>query len=465
MEQVPARGGLRAVGEPRGVHMSPRVSTRLLATQPDKRLLELVDKGYERAFEAIVLRYRRPLLAYCRGMGLSEARAEDVLQQALLKAWMALQAGTQVRELRPWLYRIVHNTALNAIRRTPEEQGLQLEVAEAATAAAESDLEGRQAARDALTDVAALPPMQRQAILMSAVDGRSHAEVASALGISDGAVRGLLYRARARLRDAAAALTPTPLLAWAAGGAGRVAPAATRIAELAGSGGGDAGGALLKGAAVCLTAALAAGAVLVPLHRGGAPQRAGARRGATRSIAAPAAGGRTPAAPGGTAIRLAAATQPQTQGAQPAGGSGPVPAAGLRPRAGTAPAGDHSPAAEGPAPAAVQPTSGTSTVVTGRAAESGSSTGSGASSGGASGGAGTPPSEQPAGGGAGKEGGGEPPEAEREHSEREAEESREHQEQEAEVAREKAETEAEEARERSEREAAAAHEREAGKDS
>ena len=38
--------------------------------------------------------------------------------------------------------------------------------------------------REALTDVAALPPMQREAILMSAIDGRSHEEVASALGIS-----------------------------------------------------------------------------------------------------------------------------------------------------------------------------------------------------------------------------------------------------------------------------------------
>ena len=47
---------------------------------------------------------------------LGEARAEDVVQQALLAAWAALRRGDDVRDLRPWLHRIVHNTALNALR-------------------------------------------------------------------------------------------------------------------------------------------------------------------------------------------------------------------------------------------------------------------------------------------------------------------------------------------------------------
>ena len=245
--------------------MSPRVSARLLATQSDRRLLELVRKGYERAFEAIVLRYRRPLLAYCGRMGLSDARAEDVLQQALLQAWVALQGGAEVRELRPWLYRIVHNTAVNAMR-APEERLRAPEASALELVAAEPEIEHRLAAQAALSDVAALPAMQREALLMSAVDGRSHEEVASALGVSHGAVRGLLYRARSALRDAAASLLPPPLLAWALGGASRMAPTATRLAELSGPAGGDLGGAAMKCAAVCVTAALAAGAVLVPLH-------------------------------------------------------------------------------------------------------------------------------------------------------------------------------------------------------
>ncbi len=242
--------------------------TRLLVTQTDERLLELVRQGHERAFEAIVVRYRRPLLAYCRRLGLSESRAEDALQQALLKAWVALQGGAEVQALSPWLYRIVHNTAINVIRSSRDELPLGADAAAAEVLPApESELENASAARQALTHVAALPSMQRDAIILSALDGRSHEEVAAALGITSGAVRGLIFRARAALRSAAAALTPAPLINWASGTAGRAAPTAGRLAELTDTAGGsDVGGVLLKGAVVAGSAVLAAGVVLGPLH-------------------------------------------------------------------------------------------------------------------------------------------------------------------------------------------------------
>src|ERR687895_1731966 len=87
----------------------------LLRTQSDARLVTLASAGHDRAFEAIVERYRRPLLRACRRI-LPEARAEDALQLALVSAWTALRRGDEVHELRPWLYRIVRNTALNQLR-------------------------------------------------------------------------------------------------------------------------------------------------------------------------------------------------------------------------------------------------------------------------------------------------------------------------------------------------------------
>ncbi len=92
---------------------SPSVSVRLLRTQSDARLVELARAGHERAFEALVERYRRALLGYCRRQLLPHERAEDALQQGLLQAWLALREGVEVRHARPWLYSIVHNTALN----------------------------------------------------------------------------------------------------------------------------------------------------------------------------------------------------------------------------------------------------------------------------------------------------------------------------------------------------------------
>jgi RNA polymerase sigma factor (sigma-70 family) len=267
--------------------MSPRISISLLGAQTDQRLLTLASEGHERAFEALVQRYRRPLLRYCRRMGLFDGRGEDVLQQAFLQAWLALARGVEVRELRPWLYRIVHNAAVNAMRGPAELHGELTEAVQARAAlAGESNLERTIAVREALGDVAELPRMQRQAIFLTAVDGQSHDEVASALGISHGALRGLLYRARATLRSAAAALTPPPLLEWATGGGGAAGPAAERLAELT-AGGGMAGfaGVLLKGAVVAVTAgALATGAgVLAGQERAGGSQHRGVSADVTKA--------------------------------------------------------------------------------------------------------------------------------------------------------------------------------------
>jgi RNA polymerase sigma factor (sigma-70 family) len=246
--------------------MSPRIPIRLLAAQSDQRLLALVRDGHERAFEALVQRYRRPLLRYCkRSMRLSEERSEDVLQHALLQAWLALAGGTQVQDLKPWLYRIVHNAAVNVMRSSSEGVTELTDAMHArVTGTSESDLDRTMAVREALTGVAALPQMQRQAVFLTAVDGQTHDEVAKALGITHGAVRGLLYRARATLRSAAAAITPQSLIQWASGGAGS-APSTERVAELS-AGGGAIGmtAVLAKGAVIAVTAgALVTGAAVV----------------------------------------------------------------------------------------------------------------------------------------------------------------------------------------------------------
>jgi RNA polymerase sigma factor (sigma-70 family) len=266
--------------------MSPRISIRLLATQSDQRLVALAREGHERAFEALVHRYRRPLLRYARRMRLSEARAEDVLQQAFMQSWIALCGGASVNDVRSWLYRIVHNVAVNAMRGPAGEAHGELTqaVEDRAGLAGVSNLERTIAMREALSDVAALPRMQQQAIFLTAVDGQSHDEVAGVLGISEGALRGLLYRARSTLRSAAAALTPPPLIAWASAGAGSGASSAERIAELS-AGGGAAGvaGLLFKGAVVAVTAgALATGSsVLSVQHPGPDAAQAQDARGAS----------------------------------------------------------------------------------------------------------------------------------------------------------------------------------------
>jgi DNA-directed RNA polymerase specialized sigma24 family protein len=111
-----------------------------------------------------------------------------VLQQAFIQSWIALFRGANVHEARSWLYRIVHNVAVNAVRGPAEAHGeLTQAVQDRAGLAGVSNIERTIAVRDALAEVAALPVMQRQALFLTAVDGQSHDEVASVLGVSEGA--------------------------------------------------------------------------------------------------------------------------------------------------------------------------------------------------------------------------------------------------------------------------------------
>jgi hypothetical protein len=72
--------------------MTPLLSNPLLRAQSDDRLAELAAAGHDRAFEAIVERYRKPLNRYLRRL-LSEQLAEDVLQATFVRAWQALGTG------------------------------------------------------------------------------------------------------------------------------------------------------------------------------------------------------------------------------------------------------------------------------------------------------------------------------------------------------------------------------------
>jgi RNA polymerase sigma factor (sigma-70 family) len=239
--------------------MTPLLSHQLLRTQSDDRLTALAVAGHDRAFEAIVDRYRKPLQRYLRRL-LSEALAEDVLQATFVRAWQALGGGTEVRDLRPWLYRIAHNQAVNALRAASVALPDGPELADAGgavpTLSTEGEVERREALRQTLDDIGALPDRQRAALVAVAVADRPHADVAAELGLSDGALRQLLLRARTALRATATAITPYPLVGWLSAGQ---EISATRVAEAA-AGAGSAGLGLKAGAAVLAAGAVVAGA-------------------------------------------------------------------------------------------------------------------------------------------------------------------------------------------------------------
>ncbi len=228
-----------------------------LRSQPDRRLIALVREGYESAFEEIVRRYGRPLGRYAASI--VGGRSEDVTQDAFSKALQALRRSDAEIELRPWLFRIVRNTALNDLRDSPPSPEVLAEAIAGGGNPAE-ELERREELADLMRRLQELPEAQRAAIVMRELEGLSHEEIAAALGLTGGGARQAIYRARRALRDGTGMLVPLPLLQSLLAGAG---PGAAETAGAAGLGAAGLGGAAGAGVVLKATAAtvLVAGAV------------------------------------------------------------------------------------------------------------------------------------------------------------------------------------------------------------
>ena len=98
--------------------LSPR-SPRIIpfARMGDEALASRAAAGSAAAFTALYERYYEPLLGYCRSILLNAEDAHDATQSALENALRALPRREPGRALKPWLYRIAHNEAINIVRR------------------------------------------------------------------------------------------------------------------------------------------------------------------------------------------------------------------------------------------------------------------------------------------------------------------------------------------------------------
>ena len=161
-------------------------------------------RGDRKAFGKLTEPYRRELIAYCYRLTGTLTEAEDMVQEAFLRAFRALDSFEGRASLRAWLYRIAHNLCLNHVQRRPPvwqsledvgETGLrdQLPDAEAAGQERENVRLGFVAL------VQNLPPRQRAALVLRDVLGWSAEETARILETTVPAVKNALARARQTL--------------------------------------------------------------------------------------------------------------------------------------------------------------------------------------------------------------------------------------------------------------------------
>ncbi|MEY2515657.1 MAG: hypothetical protein QOJ89_3015 [bacterium] len=292
--------------------LRPLLSGVVLRSQSDARLAQLAGDGHQLAFTTIFERYQRELRAHAARI-VRPTRAEDVVQHAMLNAWTALLSGEAVQEPRAWLHHIVHNVALNTVARRGYDDS---EIPQtAASPMLTADIaEWRLSATDALAAVAALPEAQRRALTLTALHGRSGADAAAEMGVSENAMRQLVHRARHALRSAVSAVTPLPVLVSALSGAG-ASGAATGVGASALS------GVAAKTAVVLAVATGGVGAATVVSHNNDRHARA-PRAHATVTLRSPPAA----VAPTGVDVPQEQATHPSARpGQHPHSASSPSP--------------------------------------------------------------------------------------------------------------------------------------------
>lgn len=163
----------------------------------DESAVRAVRAGDVDAFERLVVRWQGPLVnlayRYCRDRGM----AEEMAQEAFLKAYRGLNRWQGDGKFSTWLFAIAHNHYRSVLRRHVPE-GISLEEARATLAAGDRRDETDAAMRaDAVhTAVAALPPRYRDVVVLYYFQERDVAETARIADLPEGTVKVRLHRAR-----------------------------------------------------------------------------------------------------------------------------------------------------------------------------------------------------------------------------------------------------------------------------
>jgi RNA polymerase sigma-70 factor (ECF subfamily) len=152
-------------------------------------------------FEELVKDIRPELHRYCTRMIGSAIDAEDVVQDALAKAYYALPT-TSVANMRAWLFRIAHNKAIDYLRRADNQR---TEYLDDYPLVAEPDLplEEQELVAVALSVFLQLAPRQRSCVILKDVMGYSLAEISELLEATVPEIKAALHRGRTRLRELA----------------------------------------------------------------------------------------------------------------------------------------------------------------------------------------------------------------------------------------------------------------------
>jgi RNA polymerase sigma factor (sigma-70 family) len=180
--------------------MPAAAATEAAATAPaDADLVRCATAGDTRAFEILYRRHAgRVHGAVWRLSGMNEARAQELTQEAFVRAWQKLASFRFESAFSTWLHRLAVNVALMDLRARDPEDNVETDLLEAAMDPVTPFCAGERA--DLERAVAQLPPRARAVLVLHDVEGWKHEEIGRELGMAVGSSKAQLHRARGLLR-------------------------------------------------------------------------------------------------------------------------------------------------------------------------------------------------------------------------------------------------------------------------
>lgn len=198
--RAPAFETTRAPVDPRG--------------DPDVQLMLAVQRGEEPAFRQLFEKHLAGVVGFAMQFVGARARAEELAQDVFLQIYRTRAKYQPRARFTTWLYRMVTNACLSEVRRAdyrgriqsidhPPTQGADdpARVIEVPIRSSEDALLGQETLKIVERALADLPAQQRAALLLARVEGMSYEEVAASLSCSVSAVKSLIHRATATLRE------------------------------------------------------------------------------------------------------------------------------------------------------------------------------------------------------------------------------------------------------------------------
>ena len=188
-----------------------------LTGSSDEELLIRFGKGQKEAFGVLVRRYERELFGYLRRYLGDSTLAEDVFQNTFLQVYVKSGQYEPGRPVRPWLYTIATNQAIDALRRQGRHQALSLdqgreelpdgdvrsllETLESRGAGPADAAEGAERRDRVRASVERLPDFLRQVLVLAYYQGLKYREIADILDIPVGTVKSRLHAALVKLQE------------------------------------------------------------------------------------------------------------------------------------------------------------------------------------------------------------------------------------------------------------------------